>query len=89
MDNILEQYRGHLAPIIYECLEQMYERMKETDDKAMYGTWKELIRLLIQKDVSVTAAFRICMMKIKEEYRNMILMMFIKYERNPMNRNLS
>jgi hypothetical protein len=89
MENILEEYRTRLAPIVYDCLQQMYETMVDRLDDGTYGVWKELIGLLATKDISVTTAFRMCMPKLKEDYRNMVMAMFLQYERNPMVRNRS
>ena len=89
MENILDQYRDHLSPIVYDCLEQLYVKIKENNDLLTYYTWKELLRLLILKDMAITSAFRIHMHQLKEEYKIIITNMFIKYEINPLHRNRS
>ena len=89
MENILEQYRCHLAPILYECLEQLYEKITEKNDMGTYTKWKELTTNLSRKDTTVSTACMIFMTQLKEEYKIIIMNMLVKYERNPLNRNRS
>ena len=85
----LEEYRQHIAPLIYECLEQLQTKINDNNDVISHHTWKELVTLVMYKDLSITNAFTMFLntnkaMPNHEEYRTIIMTMFRKYERNQM-----
>lgn len=87
MEYNLYQHRTFLTPIVYECLQQLFQQIQQHQDHTTFEKWKELIGLLQQKDISVTYAFNVFMNEIHtkpfyEEYWISIFTMFIKYENN-------
>jgi hypothetical protein len=48
MDYVLEKHREHIVPIVYECLEQLYTKLRENNDIITFHRWKDL-QLSIQK----------------------------------------
>jgi Na+/phosphate symporter len=94
MDYQLEQHRDYFAPIIYECVTQLYEKIKANNDMITYYRWKELVSLFAYNNSTITFACNMFLNSNKEmphheEYKSIIMIMLTKYEQNGFNRNRS
>ena len=92
MDYLLEQHRAHIAPIVYDCLEQLLQQIQKNNDTDVFHNWIQLVKTLQYLSGSMTNAFEtfiksICMMPTYYDYLISIMNMFIKYERNQISRN--
>ena len=92
MDYLLEQHRAHIAPIVYDCLEQLLQQIQKNNDTDVFHNWIQLVKTLQHSSKSITIAFEtfiksICMMPTYYDYLISIMNMFIKYERNQISRN--
>jgi hypothetical protein len=92
MDYVLEKYREHIVPIVYECLEQLYTKLRENNDIITFHRWKDLVEHAMYKDMSIANSFEIFMKNVNrmpnyEDYRTIIMNMFVRYEKNPIGRN--
>jgi hypothetical protein len=87
MNYSIEQHREYLAPAIYDCSVQLYEKIKANNDMITYHTWKELVSLLVYNNTTIPFAFNMFLNKNKvmpnhEEYKTIIMATLMQYQRN-------